>query len=452
MKGIAAALLVATMLAPLAALPVAAEFPDRPAERLLPVVEVTPTDRFGGGQMVRVRVGDVSLAVIWSANESFEKGVRLLVDYVRFFGGAELYDEHGNYLQTMGLPVHTVLMQDFTRMIEFRDVDSDGLFDLRLDNRTDFPTDHPVKVLSLQTRWFLDGDLEQGVTNTSAWVNFTISAVNVPYARVYDPVAHEWRLGTREDGVLEKISLTFHLAATIGRDTFEIPFYRVRVGNGTEAAPIASTFLENRTTTAATIAVDGKYDTRIEGWDFGFEDSKLALATGLAFGNFYPRPIVRWLQEQFGGACLKDGSFEHCESDTGPTTPVRIARDRLQVAEGWYRTGEAHWVSHVLVDGVTHTMTFEIYWAEPFAINRGDRIYAGFRAFGAFVYPQGNTIVHDPGLGAKTFIAPLPETANVAPSIVAALQVAVVAVALIPALLLRRRARGGMMPPRLTRG
>jgi len=187
--------------------------------------------------------------------------------------------------------------------------------------------------------------------------------------------------------------------------------------------------------------VNGKYDQRIEGWDFAFADSKLAMGTTLGFGNAITAPIVDWIQQQFGGACLKDGTFAHCESDTGPTTPVKIARDRLQVAEGWVRAGDAYWTSNVTVDGRPETMTFEIYAAERVPINRGDAVFAGFRAYGAFVYPQGQTIVHDPGLEATSVIPDILDTTNVTPSLLVGLELAMVAVALVPAVILRQRAR-----------
>ncbi len=413
-----------------------------------PVVETGTTARYDGGQWVHVRIGDVSLGVIWSTNASLRRGPALFLDYARFFGAAELYDEQGNYLGTRALPMHTVLMQHFDKMVEFVDVDGDGLFDLHIENRTYTSGDHPVKVLDLNTAWALDGAIEQVVTNTSAWVSFTIRATNVSYRAVWDDVLHAWRPATPSDGALDRVSLTFRLAATARDGIVTVPVYKVTLANGDERrTPTHSEFLENRTYAGRSVAIDGKYDQRIEGWDFtGGPDAKLAMVTPLSFGNFYGTLIVQWLQQQFGGACLKDGTFEHCESDAGPTIPVRIARDRLRVAEGWQRTtdaGETYWTSDVTVDGTPATMTFEIYGAERFAINRGDAVFTGFRALGGFVYPQGQVIVHDPGLSATSALAAIVETRNVAPSLLVGLQVAVVGLALVPALLLRKKLRKG---------
>ncbi|HYS72153.1 MAG TPA: hypothetical protein VEM95_06990, partial [Thermoplasmata archaeon] len=197
----------------------------------------------------------------------------------------------------------------------------------------------------------------------------------------------------------------------------------------------------NRTMSGVSRIVNGKYDQEIVGWDFSFPDSKLALATTLAFGNYISEPIVQWLQQQFGGACLKEDGWSHCESDTGPTQPVRMNRTELDVAESWTRAGSAgnlYWTSNVTVDGRPDTMTFEIYRAQP--VGRLDGAYAqGVLALGGFVYPQGQTIVHDPGLSTASIVPLIDDTTNLAPSFLVGLQLVVVGTALVPALLLRRR-------------
>ena len=440
MKGaVIAAVLAAVLLLPLAAMPAAAERGLPPRE--VPMVEHGRTERFEGGEWVRVRIGDVSLGVIWSTEADARRaGVRFFLDYARYFGGAELYDEQGDYLRTIPLPLHTVLVQEFGKMIEYHDAYGDGRFDLSVRDRTS-AGDYPLKTLNLSTAWSLDGEIEQVVTDDGAWVNFTIGAENVSYAEVFDPVAHAWRHATPADGALDRIALTFRLAAEIREESAVVPFYRITLEDGNERTPTRSEFLGNRTMTGRAFTVDGKYDQRIEGWDFtGDPEARLALGTHLTFGNLYGRPIVQWLQQQFGGACLKDGTFEHCESEEGPTQPQVIERTELNVAEGWHRAGRWYWVSNVTVDGVAARMTFEIYHARPAGTTRDGAMFQGFQALAAFVYPQGQTIEHDPGLSASALLAPIFERANLAPSALAVLQLAVVGLALVPAVLLRRRA------------
>ena len=87
-------LIVGLALAALLAIPLAAPASAAPLpDRGIPVVETGHTARFEGGEWVRVRIGDVSLGVHWTTNESLRKGgVTFFLDYKRFFGAAELYD------------------------------------------------------------------------------------------------------------------------------------------------------------------------------------------------------------------------------------------------------------------------------------------------------------------------------------------------------------------------
>src|SRR3972149_12013481 len=130
--------MVAAVLAAVLRLPLAAR---AAAERVLPpkgepMVEHGRTERFAGGEWVRVRIGDVSLGVIWSTEADARRaGVRFFLDYARYFGGAELYDEQGDYLRTIPLPLHTVLVQEFGKMIEYHDEDGNGRFDLSVRDR-----------------------------------------------------------------------------------------------------------------------------------------------------------------------------------------------------------------------------------------------------------------------------------------------------------------------------
>ncbi|HEV8594022.1 MAG TPA: hypothetical protein VGR51_00635 [Thermoplasmata archaeon] len=438
---IGAALLFAVLfLTPLAAFPAAAErgLPSRDE----PIVEHGQTVRFEGGEWVRVRIGDVSLGVIWSTvNDTRGAGLRFFLDYARYFGGAELYDEQGNYLRTTPLPLHTVLIQELGRMVEFHDADQDDRFDLRITNRTT-TGDHPIKILNLTNGWFLDGPIDETVANGSASVTFTVSATDVPYSLVYDAGLGRLRPATPADGALDRISFTFHLDATQHEGTATVPFYRVTLSSGDPRTPLRSEFLGNRTMTGRAFNVTGKYDQLIQGWDFAADpDAKLALASSFVFGNYYSSRIVQWLQEQFGGACLRDGSYEQCESDAGPATPEIIARTRLQIAEGWEKAGEMYWTSDVTVDGNPATMSFEIYGGARSTITRDGALFTGFNALGAFVYPQGQTIFHDPGMSASSFYAPIFTATNLTPSVLVGLQLAVVGIALVPALLLRRRGR-----------
>ena len=66
--------------------------------------------------------------------------------------------------------------------------------------------------------------------------------------------------------------------------------------------------------------------------------------------------------------------------------------------------------------------------------------FLGFWIRGAFVYPAGQVIVHDPVMSTESLID-LPSGVNLTPLTILAAQLAVVAVAMGPALYLRAKAR-----------
>jgi hypothetical protein len=96
----------------------------------------------------------------------------------------------------------------------------------------------------------------------------------------------------------------------------------------------------------------------------------------------------------------------------------------------------------VTVDGETKTMSFEIQGAARYVYARlGGPRFLGFGIRGAFVYPAGESIVHDPGMNAEMFVPSLSTGFNLTPLSSLLMQVAVIGVAILPALYLRSKAR-----------
>ncbi|MDX1534424.1 MAG: hypothetical protein R3291_02255, partial [Thermoplasmata archaeon] len=92
-------------------------------------VEVTTgsTDRFGGGDWIRIDVGSTTFAVLYG-NESNPNNPRMVAEYDRYLGAAEVYNETGEVIHSLTpLPVRTILAQSFDFMLEFKDADDDNL-------------------------------------------------------------------------------------------------------------------------------------------------------------------------------------------------------------------------------------------------------------------------------------------------------------------------------------
>ncbi|TLZ82239.1 MAG: hypothetical protein E6K11_01860 [Methanobacteriota archaeon] len=110
--------------------------------------------------------------------------------------------------------------------------------------------------------------------------------------------------------------------------------------------------------------------------------------------------------------------------------------------DAFSRIGRFTWVTDVTVDGVNepNAMSFNIQGGGRLTLSHNGAYFLGFWLRAAFVYPAGQTIVHDPAVSAESLVD-LPTGANLTPLTILAAQLAVVAIAMGPALYLRAKAR-----------
>src|SRR6266511_928711 len=365
------------------------------------------TDRFGGGDLVAVKAGDTVFGVRYGTSDH-SNNVVIFAEYKRFLGGAEIVDDQGNYLATRGIPVYTVLAQSLDRFIEFRTVNATDGYDLTSVDPFHVPLTEnvPVKARTLTAAWQLSA-LTNETLDGVTYVNFTVGA----------------------------------------RDTTaEVPWYRVTVDDGNRYDITDVDFLGYKNVTGPAIGMGAKYDHLIEGWDFAYPDSQLALETHLLFGNYIPERTAQFIHEAFlrdhaddGNRTLGDASTLN---ETAPTRPHLYTRDRVYFDDDYTRIGRFEWATNVTVDGQPSTMTFNVQGGGGLQLGHGGAYFLGFWLRAAFVYPQGRVIEHDPVLATEA-ILDLPVGVNLTPLTILAAQTAVVALAMGPALYLRAKARRG---------
>lgn len=440
MHGFAAALVVLAMLAVPLGLAGTASAADTQTRDLTPVViGPEPTDRFGGGDVIAVRAGDSTFGVRYGTTEQ-ENNIVIFAEYKRFLGAAEIVDNQGNYLRTRGIPVFTVLGQSLDTFIEFEDKDANGLLNFyAMDNGTLVHNDLPVKALRLNTSWGLTGPTTV-VTGNTTYVNFTLTATNVPYSVVWDPLP---RHATAADGVLDLVAFTFHLQVDVVNRAGRIPWYRVSVDDGNEQVITHVEFLEWRPYAGRAVQMGAKYDHDIQGWDFVNGTTLLALETHLLFGNFYPSQVTRFVHMAYfhDHAEADDGSYRQDENTTAPAEPRLYTRDRIYFDDDWSRVGRFQWTSNVTVDGRNATMTFQVQGGSRLDLKHGLAEFYGFRIRGAYIYPNGQAIFHDPAMYAESVLPEIPTGFTLTPLTILAIQLGVVGIAMGPALYLRAKAR-----------
>lgn len=439
--GTLAAVVILALLVPVLSMEAAAL---DPSDRTIPVVTQGTTDWFGGGAEIRVTSGEAQFAVVYGT-EGHPNGVTIVSEFTRYLGGADFVDEQGNLIARRGVPIVTIFGQTFDRLVEFRDVDGDGLFDFRRVDLADVGGDVPLKALNLRTAWVLESPPTIEVAANATYVNFTLSVRDLVYTHVWDREGQLARPGVRSDGVLDYLAFAFHLKVTVSDLEAQVPWYRVTVSGRDERHVDSVAFAGWRTVSGQSVAMGAKYDHTIAGWDFDGPSSRLALENHATYGNLLPRPVTRFVHTA-PAELRNNDSFDYRENGTWTDGPVRprlapVAKDSIYLDDEWYRLGRLSWASEVVVDGVTMPMgmTFQVHGGAPFTFEVHGDTFVGFRLLAAFIYPAGQTIFHDPGFDAFALLLGLPSVANATPFTVVALQLAVVGLALVPAFALRSR-------------
>src|SRR5213080_1626800 len=401
------------------------------------VIGPVPTDRFGGGDLVAVKAGDALFGVRYGSN-AHANDIVIFAEYKRFLGGADIVDAQGNHLATRGIPVYTVLAESLSRFIEFRQVNASDGFDLTSwDHLFPVPLTQnvPMKALPLPTAWTLSGLSNETVAGVT-YVNFTVSATNLTYARV----ANNTYVG---DGMLNQVAFTFHLTVDTHDRSAKVPWYRITVDDGNREAIRHVEFLGYRNVTGPAIAMGAKYDHLIEGWDFAYPTDRLALETHLVFGNYIPERTAEFIHAAYMRDHADDGTRilgDATLNATAPTHPELFTRDRVYFNDTYTRIGRFRWATNVTVDGQPARMTFNLQGGGRIAFGHEGAYFVGFWLRGAFVYPAGQVISHDPEISTEAFVD-LPIGVNLTPFTILAAQLAVVGIAMGPALYLLAKAR-----------
>ena len=447
MRGIAVTLIALALLGvPLAvATTAAASSTDLAASAQSPTptsVGPTPTDRFGGGDWVGVTAGSTHFGVLYGTPAQPNRVV-IFAEYTRFLGGANVVNEQGQQIAVRGIPVETVMAQSLDRFIEFKTVNVSDGFGLFTDSGspTFINANVPIKALNLRTgAWDLTNETSETVGSTF-YVNFTIESHDLAYTWVnpFVPGAN-----ASANGVLDRVAFTFHLTVDTVDKTLSVPWYRVTVTDTTPREITNVSFVGDHTVSGPAVQMGAKYDHLIEGWDFLSNTSKLALETHLIFGNYFPDRTVDFIHQAYAQEKAEDGSnstiLDNGTADA-PAMPHLYTWGQITFDDSFSRVGAFRWTSNVTVDGTQKTMLFQVQGGSRIAYSNGENAFFGFMVHGAFIYPAGATILHDPSMSAEAFSANVTTGFNLTPLGILLIQVAVVGVAIIPALYLRSRAR-----------
>lgn len=436
-------LAIATTAAASTSLPGAAPLNSTPT-----AVVAQPTTRLGGGAWTGVSAGGDNFGVLYGTDANPNRIV-IFAEYTRYLGGATVVNQQGQQIAVRGIPVRTVMAQSLDRFIEFRKVTSNDTFNLFSTNGTASTITYnvPVKALNLRTGAWGTSNFTDELVGGTYFVNFTIEAHDLNYTWVnpFIPGA----IGTG-NGKLDLVQFTFHLTIDAVNKTVQVPWYRVTVTDTTPREITNVSYVGTRTVTGDATLMGAKYDHVIDGWDFATPQStnateKLALETYLIVGNFFPDRTVDFIHQAYAQERAEDGAnatiLDNETAGDAPTVPHLYTWSQITFSDSFTRVGRFTWTAAVTVDGSPATMLFQVQGGNRIAVTNGESWFFGFMVHGAFIYPAGSTIVHDPSMSVEAFNANVTPGFSLTPLGILLIQVAVVGVAIIPALYLRSRAR-----------
>jgi hypothetical protein len=221
------------------------------------------------------------------------------------------------------------------------------------------------------------------------------------------------------DNVLNNLTLTFHLTADLAQmDNASLPQWRLTITKGPIGSLMNYEKLDDIQISGRIFKYDVKWDQEIEGWDFDPNSTNPAVLIEFhsLVGNFISKDLAAWMYTFSYTNALMVMNFESTEGDleVNETTgdyekPKQLISTRLTFGSDWSEIGVLTWVDDVTVDGEPEYVKAQIMGGHKVAamtapIDGTPRVFTGFVALGAMVFPGGNRIVHDPTYSSEALV------------------------------------------------
>lgn len=419
--------------------------------------------------------------------EEYPNSILIFCAYVRFLGGTEVYQANGEFVGRYPIPILTVFGQRLAVLFEYED---NGLFTSPFPGMYD-PTDYAdnglfdfvkreddpglwaisdahepvVKAVNLSRAWSITNVSEiinHADLSTRTW-EFSIWAEDVEYGIRNEN--GDLILGD-PGNVVEKLNFTFHVTANVDQvDITGVPWYKVTVDSGNHKNIIDSEFSHDKDYVGHSVTTDFKFDHEITGWDFTDGDG-IVLINHAFFANAIPDTVQDWIDEQFvknikgngqaefdaldptqedaQKAVVSNGTEIDDDDGDGIVDPKKVTKDVINFKDNWQKIGELTWISDAEVDGENRNVAYQVHGGQSFEEdNVDDKEFSlkGFIIQGAYVYPAGNNIYHDPSLVAFALLFDIGWALNLLPGNLVAGQfiLSLMAVGIIGALVTVRR-------------
>ena len=386
------------------------------------IIEIEINEDEGELKMI---LGDSRMHLEWGIEED-PGAISLFTSQSHYMGVADAYGNNGQFQKRVGIPVHTMFYQKLDGILEYEDVNNDGLFNVRGQGLAGTLDD--MKGKNLQTepiaKWvdFREVSWEmtsfsQNCSHNDCEIVFILESTDLQYSLAdndtdeqLELVRYIFRINTQEKTL----------------DVEGIPHYKVKYQkDGDKKLKIDKSEQQGaQNVTANVLNSVWKYDQIINGWDADSNDSRLMTIVEYGMGAYMSDTVADWAKEQFGKLpgpkpfaghapskkdlgprgpqmdthdkfghplkCgldyVKNGGVEdnssvkeqvkeyrdtHCSSDGDELDEEKVRNSSMVRAGGIHfdnngaRMGSIRWVSNATIDGMEEEVLFQIHGIRP---------------------------------------------------------------------------------------
>jgi|GEM_PF-1138124 len=377
--------------------------------------EVGTTTELGGGDHFYVKFGsDAAFGILWGTSQ--DKNNIYFVSYIsRYLGLVNIDEPNGTVLAQKPLKIYTLNAVSLNRLIEYNDNNSDGVLSynpqigISMSDILKGPGQEQIyKGVDLNTAWTAANWQNGTDANGNLTWSFTLTATNLSY-----DTPLRYASDNKGDGVLNSLSLTFHLTASTNYvSNIAVPQYNVTMTKG-----LLGNDRFNDLQRGSDLSFSGnvtsynvKWDKNITGWDADPKDLNPTIMAeyGVLVENYIP-PAVTGLMalsecQKMIEATGDNGTMTadtHQMDGSSSVSPFSLKSPRLTFGGEKTQIGTFEWVQNVTVDGQTMNTTSQVTALMPFDERFGGRDFYGFAAMVGISYPYGKNIVQDPTISSQ---------------------------------------------------
>ena len=247
-----------------------------------------------------LKLGDAKMRLSWGTAED-PGDISLLTTQTHFMGVADIYDSRGRFDKRVGIPINTVFYQKMDGILEYDDLNNDGLFNVKgqekagtLDEISKSNVSHePVlKYISYSNLTWTPSVLTEECNGNTCQFDFSLEATSIAYQ------------GNDVDSnqSLDLIKYIFHITTTETAVEVEaMPHYRVETHKDRhKKMKIDYTKqIGSSNITADVLNNVWKYDQILEGWDASTNESRLMTVVEYGMGSYMKDSVADWTMDQF---------------------------------------------------------------------------------------------------------------------------------------------------------